>query len=180
MAAAGVGWIQLRAKDVNDRRLCRTVEACLESAGEAKLWINDRVDLARLFPVAGVHLGQDDLPPAAARKLLGEEVWIGRSTHSMEQVREAAGDPDVDLLAVGPIFATSSKANPDPVVGCGLLAAARRQTDKPIVAIGGIDTENLKQVLEAAADAAAVLGAVCVGDVENNCRRLLAAAELAQ
>lgn len=178
MAAAGVGWIQLRAKDLDGGALFRRLEACsraLEGSGAA-LWMDDRADLAALFPVAGVHLGQRDLPPAAARKVVGERLWVGSSTHDDRQVLAADADPEVDVVAIGPVYATSGKKRPDPVVGLAGLRRARALTAKPLVAIGGIDPERLPRVLAAGADSAAVLGAVCRGDVASNCRRLLRAA----
>jgi thiamine-phosphate pyrophosphorylase len=174
MARGGVSWVQLRAKEASDAELHELAAAsarALEGTG-ALLWIDDRPDVAALVGAAGVHLGQEDLPPAAARRVVGDGVWIGRSTHDREQVLEADRDPDVDVIAVGPVFATASKERPDPVVGLELVAWARRATRKPLVAIGGIDASNLASVLAAGADAAAVLSALCRGDVEANARRL--------
>jgi thiamine-phosphate pyrophosphorylase len=174
MARGGVSWVQLRAKEASDAELHELAAAsarALEGTG-ALLWIDDRPDVAALVGAAGVHLGQEDLPPAAARPVVGGGVWIGRSTHDREQVLEADRDPDVDVIAVGPVFATASKERPDPVVGLELVAWARRATRKPLVAIGGIDASNLASVLAAGADAAAVLSALCRGDVEANARRL--------
>lgn len=182
MAEAGIGWIQVRAKELSGLELYRAVEACCRAlAGSgAALWIDDRADLAALFPVAGLHLGQSDLPPAAARRVVGEDLWIGLSTHDEEQLAAADADPAVDVVAVGPVFPTTGKERPDPVVGLDFVRRARRRTAKPLVAIGGIDAANLAEVLAAGADAAAVIGAVCrggsLGDVRTNCRRLLAAA----
>jgi thiamine-phosphate pyrophosphorylase len=143
--------------------------------GTCRLWIDDRADLAALFPDLDLHLGQADLPPAAARTLLGNGPRIGLSTHDEAQLEAADADPAVDVIAVGPIFATTGKEDPDPVVGLGFLRWARQHTRKPLVAIGGIDAGNVAAVLAAGADQAAVLGAVCRGDVSANCRRLLAA-----
>ena len=181
LARAGVGWIQLRGKGLSDAELFRQVErACRELAGEAaRLWVNDRPDLAALLPVAGVHLGQDDLPPRAARAVVGDGVWIGRSTHDLRQVEAAAADPAVDVVAVGPVFATASKRDAEPVVGLDLVRAARAATDKPLVAIGGIDAGRAPAVLRAGADAVAVLGAICSGDLSENARRLLQACRAA-
>jgi len=182
MARGGITWVQLRAKEASDAELYRMAAECaraLEGTG-ALLWIDDRPDVAALVGAAGVHLGQEDLPPAAARRVVGGDVWIGRSTHDREQVAEADRDPDVDVIAVGPVFATGSKERPDPVVGLDFVAWARRATKKPLVAIGGIDAGNLASVLAAGADAAAVISAVCSpdgGDVEANARTLCAAAE---
>jgi thiamine-phosphate pyrophosphorylase len=178
MAECGVRWIQLRAKQLPDDELYRLAEACcrrLEGSGAA-LWINDRPDLAALLPVAGVHVGQDDLPPSAARRAVGRGLWLGLSTHGEAQLAEADRDPEVDLIALGPIFATTGKREPDPVVGLERLRRCRGRTRKPLVAIGGIGPENVARVLAAGADSVAVLGAVCRGEIERNCRRLLAAA----
>jgi Thiamine monophosphate synthase len=120
------------------------------------LIINDRADIAQLLG-AGLHLGQEDLPPAAARRLMGASACLGFSTHNAAQLTAAAGEP-VDYLAIGPLFATQSKLNPDPVVGVGRLRDLRRLTGKPLVAIGGITRENALAVLEAGADSVAVIG----------------------
>ncbi|HYO11809.1 MAG TPA: thiamine phosphate synthase [Thermoanaerobaculia bacterium] len=178
MAEAGIRWIQVRAKRISGREWYRVLEDCcraLEGSG-VDLWVDDRADLAVLFPVGGLHVGQADLPPAAARRVVGREVRIGLSTHDEAQVAAADEDPDVDVVAVGPVFPTASKERPDPVVGLPLVRWARSRTAKPLVAIGGIDAGNVAEVLAAGADAAAVIGAVCRGDVRENCRRLLAAA----
>lgn len=175
MARAGIDWIQLRGKDLTDLELYREATACrrsLEGTG-ARLWIDDRPDVAVLSRADGVHVGQDDLPPAVVRGLVGPELWIGRSTHTREQLVAADRDPEVDVIAVGPVFPTGSKERPDPVVGLELVRWARRTTAKPLVAIGGIDASNVAEVLEAGADAAVVLSALCAGDVEVNARRLL-------
>ncbi len=178
MAEAGVRWIQLRAKRASGAAWYRTLEAvCRRLEGSpVRLWVDDRADLAALFPVFGVHLGTLDLPPAAARKVVGSGCRIGLSTHHEGQLRDADADPEVDLVAVGPVFPTSGKENPDPVIGLGFVRQARTRTAKPLVAIGGIEAGNLGRVLAAGADSAVVLGAACRGNVAANCRRLLAAA----
>jgi len=156
-------------------------EACcraVEGSG-VTLWVDDRVDVAALLPVGGVHLGQSDLPPSAARALLPSATLIGASTHDLAQLAAAAADVAVDVIAVGPVFPTRSKAAPDPVVGLDGVREARRFTGKPLVAIGGIDETNLAAVLAAGADAVAVLAAVCRGDVTSRCRTLIAAAAAA-
>ncbi len=184
MAGAGVRWIQVRAKRLSGSGWYTALEACcraLEGSG-ARLWVDDRADLAALFPVDGVHVGQRDLPPAAARRVAGGDVRIGLSTHDEEQFAAADADPAVDLIAVGPVFPTTGKENPDPVVGLSFVRWARERTRKPLVAIGGIDAANVAGVLAAGADAAAVLGAVCRGgvrEVRANCRRLVIAARAA-
>lgn len=177
MAEEGVRWIQIRGKRLSGSGWYRLLEECcraVESSGAA-LWVDDRADLAALFPVAGLHVGQTDLPPGAARRVVGPGVRIGLSTHTEEQVAAADSDPDVDVIAVGPVFATTGKERPDPVVGLDFVRQARARTDKTLVAIGGIDAGNAARVLAAGADFAVVLGAVCRGDVRANCRRLLAA-----
>jgi thiamine-phosphate pyrophosphorylase len=146
---------------------------------ETALWIDDRADLAALFPVAGVHVGQTDLPPAAVRRVVGEGVRIGLSTHNEAQLTAADADPAVDVVAVGPVFPTASKERPSPVVGLDFVRQARSRTSRPLVAIGGIEVESVAAVLEAGADAAVVLGAICRGglrEIATNARRLLAAA----
>jgi len=176
MAAAGIRWIQVRAKHMRDRDLFDQVERSCAAAQRygADIWVDDRADLAAMLPVSGVHLGQQDLPPRAARSVMGEGVWIGRSTHNEEQFLEAQEDPHVDVVALGPVFLTTSKERPDPVVGLGLLQRLAERATKPLVAIGGIDAANVADVLAAGADSAVVLSAVCVGDVTMNSRRLLA------
>ena len=178
MAEAGVRWIQVRGKHLSGRDLARALEGCCRAvAGTgADLWVDDRADLAALYPVAGLHVGQTDLPPAAARTVVGEEKWIGLSTHNEEQLAAADDDPEVDVVAVGPVFPTASKERPDPVVGLDFVRRARARTGKPLVAIGGIDAGNVASVLAAGADAVVVLGAVCRGDVRGSCLRLLEAA----
>jgi len=117
--------------------------------------INDRVDMAKLLN-AHVHVGQDDLLPVFVRQLSGPDTIIGLSTHNREQLIAANAEP-VDYHALGPIFATGSKANPDPVVGIESLKEWRPLSLKPVVAIGGITIENASQVLRAGADSVAVI-----------------------
>jgi len=182
MAGAGIRWIQVRAKHLSGSGWHAALAACcrtLEGSG-VRLWVDDRADLAALFPVAGVHVGQRDLPPAAARRVVGADVKIGLSTHDEGQFAAAEAGPEVDVIAVGPVFPTTGKEDPDPVVGLELVRWARERTRKPLVAIGGIGAGNVAEVLAAGADAAAVLGAVCRGgvrEVRANCLRLMAAAE---
>ncbi|HVR27955.1 MAG TPA: thiamine phosphate synthase [Thermoanaerobaculia bacterium] len=175
IARCGIEWIQLRAKHAEDDDLARVVEQALEAASAGTmLWMNDRADVAALYGLPGLHLGQEDLPPGAARAAVGESCWIGRSTHDLAQVAAAAADPEVDVIALGPVFPTRHKENPDPVVGLEGLRRARAATPKPLVAIGGVSEANLLDVLAAGADTAALLGAVCVGDLTANCDRLRA------
>lgn len=178
MADSGIGTIQVRAKRLADESLAALCETLMSrlAGWRGGLWIDDRVDVAMAYGFSGVHLGQRDLPPGAARGLLRHEQAIGWSTHDSGQL--AAGDHDaaVDWLALGPIFPTASKEQPDPVVGLEALARGRAATTKPLVAIGGIDEHNIAAVLANGADSAAVLSAICRGDVAANCRRLLRAA----
>lgn len=179
MAEGGVRWIQIRAKSASDRELAAEVESCcrrLEGA-DVGLWINDRPDLARLYPVQGLHLGQDDLAPKVARGVVGERVWIGRSTHRGSEVDEAEADAAVEVVAVGPVFSTTGKRAPEPVVGLEGVRRARERTSKPLIAIGGIGAGNLAEVFQAGADCAAMLGAVCDGDIQRNCTELVALAQ---
>lgn len=180
LADAGARWIQVRAKRVTDDVLFRLVEGSCRAAepAGAHLWVDDRADLAALFPVAGLHVGQRDLPPAAARRVTGEELWLGQSTHRPAETAAAAADDDVDVVAIGPVFDTTGKERPAPVVGLAGVARARRATSKPLVAIGGIGEANVAAVLAAGADSVAVLGAVCrAADPGLAYARLAAAAE---
>ncbi len=179
MAEAGVRWIQIRLKSVDDRTLYRVAESCVRrlEGGPAQLWINDRVDLAALFPSVAVHVGQDDLTPEAARRVLSPDQWIGLSCHDEHQIRQGDGHDAVDVLACGPVFTTTSKSHPDPTIGLAGVRAARALTRKPLVAIGGIELSNASQVLAAGADSVVVLGALCRGDVARNSRRWVAALE---
>lgn len=178
IAGAGIGTIQLRAKQLPDDELWRLAELCLErlEGWSGSFWIDDRVDLAAALPFDGVHLGQRDLEPSDARGQLPSSTAIGFSTHDAGQLDAAERDPAVDWVALGPVFPTRSKEQPDEVVGLDGLERLRLRTRRPLVAIGGIDATNLGAVLRAGADSAAVLSAVCDGDVTANCRRLLSAA----
>ena len=126
-----------------------------------KLIMNDRADLCLAADFDGVHVGQDDLSPESVRKIIGwgtagKARWLGFSTHNPEQVREA-DQTSADYIAIGPVFATSSKANPDPVIGLAGVRRARELTRKPLVAIGGISRANARSVLDAGADSVAVI-----------------------
>jgi thiamine-phosphate pyrophosphorylase len=158
LAAAGVRLLQYRNKSASARELLETsreLVSSLESSRTA-LIVNDRPDVAALAGAKGVHVGQDDLDAEQARAVVGKEMWVGTSTHNLEQFRRAVATSS-DYIAVGPIFATTSKANPDPVVGVELIREVRALTDKPIVAIGGITLERAKAVIDAGADSVAVI-----------------------
>jgi thiamine-phosphate pyrophosphorylase len=158
-SAGGATLIQLREKYLSAREFYGDAEAALRVAHSrgARLIINDRVDIALALHADGVHLGQDDLSPSVARQLLGEVALIGLSTHNVEQAHAAANMP-VDYIAIGPIFSTATKADPDPVVGLDGLRRVREVIGGlPLVAIGGITAQNASQVISAGADAVAVV-----------------------
>jgi len=155
--AGGARLVQVRNKKAGAREFLSQVERILSFApSDGRVIVNDRVDVALLAGAAGVHLGQTDLPPAAARQILGSGRIIGFSTHNLEQAVEADSLP-VDYLSVGPVFATSTKDNPDPVVGIEKLAKICRAVKKPVVAIGGITLDNAKAALSAGAASVAVI-----------------------
>lgn len=154
----GARTLQLRHKGFFSREVfqqAREIAALCRETG-ALFVMNDRADIVRLLGAA-LHLGQDDLPPADARRVLGDDAFIGFSTHNEKQLRAAASEP-VDYLALGPIFGTASKVNPDPVVGLDELRRLRPLTARPLVAIGGITRANARGVIEAGADSVAVIG----------------------
>ena len=162
--SAGVRLIQYRNKSGSTtamlkpaRELRETVSRTRASAPRGlKLIMNDRADLCLAAEFDGVHVGQDDLPPESVRKIVGANRWLGVSTHNPEQVKEA-DRTSVDYIAVGPVFATTSKANPDPLIGLDGVRRARALTKKPLVAIGGITRQNCLSVIEAGADSVAVI-----------------------
>jgi thiamine-phosphate pyrophosphorylase len=162
LCEGGATLVQLREKHLSPREFYREAEEALRVARScgARLLINDRADIALALGADGVHLGQDDMRPGAARTLLGEGAVVGCSTHSVEQAVEAAGLA-VDYVAIGPVFVTSSKEKPDPVVGLEGVRRVRVAIGSvPLVAIGGITAESAPRVLEAGADAVAVIGAL--------------------
>ncbi len=157
LAAGGVTLIQYRNKDGGVRTiLSQAREMRRALGGKVKLIMNDRADLCLAAEFDGVHVGQDDLSAEGARRVAGPERIVGVSTHNLEQLREADASP-VDYIAFGPIFSTSAKQNPDPVVGLEGLRAARAATRKPLVAIGGITRANVRPVINAGADSVAVI-----------------------
>jgi thiamine-phosphate pyrophosphorylase len=169
LIAAGATLIQLRDKSQPEQprrflscaRELRRVTWGIGTKPRATLIINDRVDICLAADADGVHLGQDDLSPESARRIFdqakdGKTRIIGFSTHNLSQLREADALP-VDYIAIGPVFATGSKANPDPVVGPEGVRQARQATQKPLVAIGGITRQNCSQVKAAGVDSVAVI-----------------------
>jgi thiamine-phosphate pyrophosphorylase len=155
---AGVRILQFRHKGFFSRQIFAEIEQIANLCAQAKaiFVVNDRADLAAILGAA-LHLGQDDLTPSAARLVTGERTLIGYSTHNEQQLREADLEP-ADYLAIGPIFSTGSKQNPDPVVGIPHLAKLRAITNKPLVAIGGIALANAASAFDAGADSVAVIG----------------------
>lgn len=158
----GATLIQLRDKNLSPREFFHQAQAAIEVARphDVRIIINDRVDIALALHADGVHLGQNDMPPQAARAILGDAALIGYSTHNPAQAI-SAGTLPIDYLAIGPIFPTLSKNDPDPVVGlAGLKEVREAVKDLPLVAIGGITAENIHVVLKEGADCVAVISAV--------------------
>jgi thiamine-phosphate diphosphorylase len=162
LVEAGATLIQLREKTDSPAEFYNHAAAALQVAHEhgVTLIINDRADIAFALQADGVHLGQDDLPPEAARRLLGPGAIIGFSTHNLHQAKLAAHMP-VDYIAIGPIFATETKASSNPTVGLENLPLIREAVGSiPLVAIGGITPENMGAVLNAGADAVALISQI--------------------
>jgi thiamine-phosphate pyrophosphorylase len=155
---AGARLFQYRNKTSSSRELLHASQALCMTVRQhgGTFLVNDRADISRLAGATGVHLGQDDLSVAAARDIVGADCLIGLSTHNLRQFA-AAVESSADYIAVGPIFPTSGKQNPDPVVGVDLIRTARKLTTKPIVAIGGITLERAREVIDAGADSVAVI-----------------------
>jgi len=157
LVAGGVTLLQYRNKSGNARQMlkqARELKRCLPAS--VKLIMNDRADLCLAAGFDGVHVGQDDLSPEGARAVIGDRLWLGVSTHNTKQLAEA-DKTSADYLAIGPVFETRSKATPDPVIGLDGVRQARALTRKPLVAIGGVARENCRSVIEAGADAVAVI-----------------------
>jgi thiamine-phosphate pyrophosphorylase len=157
LQAGGCKLMQYRNKSGDAREMladASELKRVLDAS--VRLIMNDRADLAVLAQLDGVHLGQDDLSMEGARKVIGPDLWLGVSTHNPEQVEKANQGP-ADYIAIGPVFGTLSKTNPDPVIGLGGVRDARRVTGKPLVAIGGIMRANCEAVMDAGADCVAVI-----------------------
>jgi len=157
---AGCAFVQLRAKHADDTTFLaiarRMRSACAHA--DVPFVVNDRADIARLVQADGLHLGQDDLSVTEARRVVGH-MNIGRSTHDLDQALRADAD-GADLIAFGPVFATKSKQDPDPVVGLKNLETVSRAVSRPVVAIGGITPENASEVLRAGARYVAAISAL--------------------
>jgi thiamine-phosphate pyrophosphorylase len=157
LAAGGCTLMQYRNKSGNARVMlaqARELKRCVGAS--AKLIMDDRADLCLAAEFDGVHVGQEDLSPGSARRIIGPDLWLGVSTHNPEQLQEA-DRTSADYLAIGPVFSTSSKDTPDAVVGLEGVRRARQLTPKPLVAIGGIDRANAPSVIAAGADSVAVI-----------------------
>jgi thiamine-phosphate pyrophosphorylase len=168
--SAGSKILQYRHKERWTQAQFNEAKSIAKLCGERGVFfiVNDRADFANLLN-AGLHIGQDDLPPAAARRIVPTSI-IGFSTHNAAQLRRAVG-ASVDYLSLGPIFATKSKAKPDPVVGIEGLKALRHLTPKPMVAIGGITLEKASEVLAAGADSVAIIsGLLPLSTLSDWCR----------
>jgi thiamine-phosphate pyrophosphorylase len=162
LSLGGATLVQLREKQMPALQFYEQAGAAVTVAATSgvQLIINDRVDVALAVGAHGVHLGQDDMPPEAARRLLGDEAVIGYSTHSVEQAKKALALP-IDYIAIGPIFTTSTKTNPSPTLGLDGLRAVRDAVgDIQLVAIGGISHSNARELIEAGADSVAVISAL--------------------
>ena len=163
LKAAGVTLLQYRNKVGAPQAILRDSAIIWEvfAGSGCRLILNDRADLVKLAGFDGVHVGQGDLLPEDARRVVGTERWVGVSTHNDEQVR-IASQTSADYIAVGPVFATGTKLNAEPVIGLDGVHRARALTTKPIVAIGGITRENARSVIDAGADSVAVISALFV------------------
>ena len=157
LRSGGVRLLQYRNKTGSARVMLEQAKELRRRFGESlPLVMNDRADLCLAADFDGVHVGQGDLSPVGVRRVIGPDRLLGVSTHNPEQLREA-DSTSADYVAIGPVFATASKENPDPVLGLAGIRRARELTRKPLVAIGGITRENARSVIAAGADAVAVI-----------------------
>jgi len=163
LKAAGVALVQYRNKVGAPQSILRDAAVVWEvfAGRDCRLIMNDYADLVAPAGFGGVHVGQGDLSPEDARRVVGVERWVGVSTHNDEQVRVADGTT-ADYIAVGPVFATGTKVDAEPVIGMEGVRRARALTKKPIVAIGGITRANARSVIEAGADSVAVISGLIV------------------
>jgi len=177
LVAGGAKIVQFRAKGLADRRFLDLAAEALAAAraGGAMLIVNDRPDVAVILGADGVHVGQNDLAPSQIRPLLPAGSLLGVSTHDVGQLEWAAGEP-VDYVAIGPVFPTRTKADPDPVVGLEMVRRARALSAFPLVAIGGITEASARAVVDAGADGVAVVSALLSqADLAAAARRFAAA-----
>lgn len=179
---AGVRQIQLRAKTLASGPFLDLADQMARAARAAGVTfiVNDRADIASMSHASGVHVGQDDLTPAEARAVVGPDALVGVSTHNITQVKAALTGP-ASYLAIGPVFETASKERPDPVVGLAGVRLAADSTGaarRPLVAIGGITLARARGVIEAGADAVAVISDLLTADPSRRCREYLKALEV--
>jgi thiamine-phosphate pyrophosphorylase len=175
LAAGGSTLIQLRDKWATPREFYGEALEAVRAARRlgVRIIVNDRVDIALAVGADGVHLGQDDLPADKARALAGDGFIIGFSTHSLKQALEASNAP-VDYIAIGPVFGTTTKEDPDPAVGLEAIAEIKRRASKPLVAIGGITLDRARSVIDAGADSLAVISDLYAGgDITGRVRAFL-------
>jgi thiamine-phosphate pyrophosphorylase len=175
LARAGVSLVQLREKKSSSKQFLEDALELRELARQhgLRVIINDRTDIAWLSDAQGVHLGQEDLPVVEARKILGPNKIIGSSTHNLQQALEAQ-ETSADYVAIGPIFATRSKEKPGPIVKWSELQEIRTKVTKPLIAIGGITTENVKSLFEIGVDSVAVIRDIlCAKDTGGKVQEFL-------
>lgn len=171
----GARILQMRHKEAFTRELFEEARRVATLCAEAGVLfvVNDRADLARLLN-AGLHVGQDDLLPADARRVLGDELPLGYSTHNLKQLREASAEP-VDYIAIGPIFGTVNKRNPDPMVGLEPLRHIAESVAQPVAAIGGVTLENAQRLYDVGIASAAIIGDLyALGDTAGDIQRRMA------
>jgi len=157
---AGVSLLQYRNKTGSAPEVLSQARALRSELGASvSFFLNDRADLAVAAGCDGVHLGQDDLSLKGSRRIVGNRLWVGFSTHNPQQVRRAV-EAGADYIAIGPVFQTATKVNPDPVIGLDGVRAARALTPSPLVAIGGITLDNCRAVIQAGADSVAVISSL--------------------
>jgi thiamine-phosphate pyrophosphorylase len=176
-AAAGLTWVQLRDKKANSRQLFANAQQLVELARRHGLTaiVNDRADIAWLSGADGVHVGQEDLPVEHAREIVGSGKIVGYSTHNLAQALEAE-QSSADYIAIGPVFATTSKTNPDPTVPWEELREIRSRIKKPIVAIGGITSQNAARLFDIGLDSVAVIrDLISASDIQKKISQFLKA-----
>ncbi len=175
MIDGGARILQFRHKEAFTRAIVDEAHKVCELCEETGVLfiLNDRADLARLWN-CGVHVGQDDLSPSDARAVVGDQAVLGFSTHNLKQLREAATEP-ADYLAIGPVFGTVNKQNPDPMVGLEALRIISQSTTQPLLAIGGVTLENAQRLYDVGIRCAAIIGDLyAFGDTANDIQRRVA------